>query len=82
MPLRPSLRYHASQYILLIDDGEPACCKEAFEGENNIKWKKDMKEELKSLYDDKRWDFVEWPKERKILKNMCFHIIKHESKGN
>ena len=81
-PHRPSQRYSPLEYILLTDEGEPTCFQEACEGDNNIKWKKDMKEELKSLYDDKRWDFVEWPKERKILKNMCFHIIKHEGKGN
>jgi hypothetical protein len=67
-PHRPSQRYPPSEYILLTDEGEPVCFQEACEGENSIKWKKAMQEELKSLHDNKTWDLVEWTKRKKGFK--------------
>ena len=81
-PQRPSQRFSPFEYILLTDEGEPTCFQEACEGDNNIKWKKAMQEELKSLHDNKTWDLVEWPKGRDVLKNKWMYKIKHEGKEN
>ena len=66
----------------MTNEGEPSYFQETSKGNNNIKWKKAMQEELKSLHDNNMWELVEWPKGRNVLKNKWVCHIKHEGKEN
>ena len=40
---QPSKRYSPNEYVILTDDGEPECFREAMESEENRKWLDAMK---------------------------------------
>eukprot|EP00253_Pinus_taeda_P023266 PITA_23266 len=76
-PHKPSQRYPPSNYILLIDEGEPNCFQD-YKVEHNEEWKKAMEEEMNSLQENKTWELVNLPKGRKALQNKWVYRIKHE----
>ena len=66
---KPPQRYPPSNYILLIDEGEPNCFQEACKVKHSKEWKKAMEEEMNSLLENKTWELVNLPKGRKALQN-------------
>jgi len=81
-PHTPSQRYPPSNYILLTDEGEPNCFQEACKVEHSKEWKKAIKEEMNSLQENKTWELVNLPKDRKALQNKWVYKIKHEGNEN
>jgi len=43
------MRYSPNEYVILTDDGEPECFREAMESEEKRNWLDAMKYEMKSL---------------------------------
>ena len=80
-PHKPSQRYPPSNYILLTDEGEPHCFREACDDEHSKDWKKSMQEAVDSLLENKTWELVRLPKGRKTLQNKWVYKIKHEGEG-
>ena len=80
-PHKPSQRYPPSNYVLLTDDGEPSCFQEACDDEHSKDWKKAMQEEMDSLLENKTWELVKLPKERKSLQNKWVYRIKQDGEG-
>ena len=80
-PHKPSQRYPPSNYVLLTDDGEPSCFQEACDDEHRKDWKKAMQEEMDSLLENKTWELVKLPKERKALQNKWVYRIKQDGEG-
>ena len=54
-PHEPSEKYPPSNYILLIDEGEPHWFQEACDNEHSKDWKNVMQEETNSLLENKTW---------------------------
>ena len=66
----------------LTIDEEPVSFKQALKCSNSEKWLNAMKEELKSMDDNKVWDLVELPKGSKRVGCKWVFKIKRDSKGN
>ena len=65
----PSTRNPSSEYILLIDKGEPECFQEVESHKDKQSWMKAMQEEMNSLHKNKTYKLVELPKGKKELRN-------------
>jgi len=61
---------------------EPATIKQAFEGEHAEEWKAAADEEYHALMENKTWELVDRPKERKVLSNKWVFRIKYQSDGS
>ena len=75
---QPSTRYPSSEYILIVDDGEP----ESFQAVQSHKekdcWIKAMREEMNSLWKNDTYELIELPKGRKALKNKWLFKLKND----
>lgn len=63
-------------------DEDPVSFKQAMECSNSEKWFNAMKEELKSMDDNKVWELVELPQGSKRVGCKWVFKTKHDSKGN
>ncbi|KAK8957981.1 hypothetical protein KSP39_PZI000375 [Platanthera zijinensis] len=72
----PSTRYSASEFILLIDAGEPESYVEAVESTEKSQWMVAMQEEMQSLQKNHTYDLVRLPKGKKALKNRWIFRVK------
>ena len=63
-------------------DEDPVSFRQAMESVNSEKWLNAMKEELKSMDDNKVWDLVELPKGSKRVGCKWVFKTKRDSKGN
>ena len=59
--------YYVTSVALTANDDEPLCYREAVEGSNSYKWKEAMKDEMKALNKNAKWDLIEIPNDRKIV---------------
>ncbi|WVY92537.1 hypothetical protein V8G54_031625 [Vigna mungo] len=57
-PKQLSKKYSTNEYVMLTDEGEPRCYKEAIESEEKQKWLDAMQDEMKSLHDNHTYDLV------------------------
>ena len=76
---QPSKRYSPNKYVILTDDGELECFREAMESEEKRKWLDVMKDEMKSIHDNHTFDLVKLPKGKRALDNMWIYRVKHKS---
>ena len=65
--------------MILIDDGEPECFREAMESKEKRKWLDAMKDGMKSIHDNHNFDLVKLSKGKKALDNRWIYKVKHES---
>ncbi|KAI5327124.1 hypothetical protein L3X38_026520 [Prunus dulcis] len=79
---RPSCRYSPDDYVLLTDEGEPECYKEALTHDQQDKWLKAMHEEMQSLHENHTYDLVNLPKGRRALKNKWVYRLKTEENNS
>ncbi|WVZ16815.1 hypothetical protein V8G54_009797 [Vigna mungo] len=63
-------------------DEDPLSFRQAMKSNNSENWLNAMKEELKSMDDNKVWDLVELPKGSKRVGCKWVFKTKHDSKGN
>ncbi|TYK14839.1 reverse transcriptase [Cucumis melo var. makuwa] len=70
-----------SEFDLSIDN-DPVSFSQAIKGDNSTKWLDAMKEELKSMNDNKVWDLVKLLKESKRVGCKWVFKIKRDSNGN
>ncbi|KAA0040148.1 UBN2 domain-containing protein [Cucumis melo var. makuwa] len=63
-------------------DNDPVSFSQAIKGDNSTKWLDAMKEELKSMNDNKVWDLVKLLKESKRVGCKWVFKIKRDSNGN
>ncbi|WVY90570.1 hypothetical protein V8G54_036084 [Vigna mungo] len=63
-------------------DEDPVSFRQAMESNNSENWLNAMKEELKSMDDNKVWDLVELPNGSKRVGCKWVFKTKHDSKGN
>ena len=54
----PLTRYLSSEYILLIDEGEPECFQEVESHKDKQSWMKAMQEEMNSLHKNKTYELL------------------------
>ena len=54
-------------FVLVIDNGKPSCYKEAMLAGGHAKWELAMKSELASIENNRTWDLVPLPKDKKVL---------------
>jgi hypothetical protein len=65
---RPPERYSPSlYYLLLTDSGELESYEEAMQVDTKKKWEQSMKEEMDSLVNNRTWDLVHFPAEKKSI---------------
>ena len=77
----PSTRNPSSEYILLIDKGEPECFQEVESHKDKQSWMKAMQEEMNSLHKNKTYELVELLKGKKALRNKwVFKLKKYSEK--
>jgi len=76
---QPSKWYSLNEYVILTDDGEPECFREAMESEEKRKWLDAMKDEMKSIHNNHTFDLVKLPKGKRALDNRWIYRVKHES---
>ena len=69
------IRY-ASQYVLLNDEGEPLCYKEAMVHEHKEKWLSAMQDEMDSMHENYTYDLVELPKGKREPRNKWVYKVK------
>ena len=67
--------------MTLTESGEPEDFSEVLSHKEKDKWVSAMREELKSLHENKTYELVNLPKGRKVLKNKWVYRLKHEE-GN
>ena len=60
---------------------DPTSFKEAMESEHASTWYEAMKEEMKSMSDNKVWDLVEIPKGAKTVGCKWVYKTKYDSQG-
>ena len=74
---------------LITNDGETSCYQEAMKVSESAKWKLAMKEEMDALENNKTWDLVELPKDRKsvgykwvykLKKGVDDNVAKHKAR--
>ena len=70
---------YASQYILLIDEGEPECYEEAITNEHKEKWLSAMQDEMDSLHENYTDDLVELLKGKRSLRNKWVYKVKSKT---
>ena len=71
----------AEPELLLSDQVEPTSFKEACKASDSNKWQAAMQEEMDSLLQNKTWDLVPLPPNRKALKNRWIYRLKDEGKN-
>ncbi|CAM8940925.1 unnamed protein product [Rhodiola kirilowii] len=93
-PLRRSIRERRSaisnDYVVytvenecdLSLDEEPTSFRNAMESNDSDKWLIAMKEEIKSMHDNRVWDLVELPEGFKAVGSKWTYKTKRDSKGN
>ena len=62
--------------MLLIDSGEPSCYKEAMLVGDKSQWELAMKSEISSIEQNKTWELVPLPKDKKL-----YHVNGSSKKG-
>ena len=70
----------AEPELLLSDQVEPTSFKEACKASDSNKWQAAMQEEMDSLLQNKTWDLVPLPPNRKALKNRWIYRLKDKGK--
>jgi hypothetical protein len=67
--VNPPTRYddYVSSVALVSNDGERSCYQEEMKVSKSVKWKESKKEEMDALENNKTWDLVELPKDRKVV---------------
>ena len=68
--------------ILYTDSDEPECYEEVLQDSFQLKWELAMKEEMKSLHQNKTWELVKLPEGRKTLQNKWVYRLKEEADGS
>ena len=68
--------------VLLLEEDEPACYKEAMDDEDSNKWQDAMNSEMKSMYDNQVWDLVELPEEVRPIDCKWIFKKKTDADGN
>ena len=84
-PLRQrkvSFLYPYSQYVLLIDEGEPECYEEAMTYVHKEKWDSAMQDEMDSLHENHTNELIELPKGNKALLNKWVYKLKTGEDGS
>lgn len=67
---RPPVQYSPStNYLLLIENGEPECYSKDFKMKDFVHCKKAMEEEFSSLDKNMTWSLVKLPEGKKALQN-------------
>ncbi|KAK9006732.1 hypothetical protein V6N11_019066 [Hibiscus sabdariffa] len=79
---RSSILYSSNDYVLLTDEGEHECYKEAMETECKDLWAEVMKDELQSLHDNHTFELVKLPTSKRALKNQWVYRVKQEEKSS
>ena len=79
--VKPSTKYPKSTYVTLTESGELDDFSEALSHKEKDKWVSVMRDELKSLHENKTYELVNLPEGRKVLKNKWVYRLKHEE-GN
>ena len=74
--------YSVEQECDLSIDKDPLSFKQAMNCDDSEKWYNAMKEELKSMDDNKVWDLVELPNGAKQVRCKWVYKTKRDSKGN
>ena len=64
---RPARYTDTVAYALPVIEGVPCTYKDAVQGTENLKWKKAMDEEMKSLHKNQTWELVQLPKGKKAI---------------
>ena len=77
-----SSRYPASQYVLLIDIGEPECYEEAMTCVHKEKWYNAMQEEMNFLHENYTYELMELLEGKKALRNKWVYKLKTGEDGN
>ena len=77
---QPSIRYPSSEYILIVDEGEPESFQEIQSHKDKDCWIKAMQEEMNSLGKNDTYKLTELPKGRKALKNKWAFKLKNDNK--
>ncbi|KAL0426944.1 UNVERIFIED_CONTAM: Retrovirus-related Pol polyprotein from transposon TNT 1-94 [Sesamum latifolium] len=72
-------RFRDFHLALNIEDSEPASFDEALKSPKSELWLKAMKEEMKSLHDNKTWVLVPKPKDASIVDCKMIVKLKHEN---
>jgi len=76
------MEYLVEQECHLSIDKDPLSFKQAMNCDDSKKWHNAMKEELKSMDDNKVWDLVELPNGAKQVGCKWVYKTKHDSKDN
>ena len=76
---QPSTRYPSSEYILIVDEGEPESFKEVESHKDKDCWIKAMQKEMNSLWKNDTYELTELPKGRKALKNKWVFKLKNDN---
>ena len=64
---RPARYTDTVAYALPVIEGVPCTYKDAIQNTENLKWKKAMDEEMKSLHKNQTWELVQLPKGKKAI---------------
>ena len=64
---RPARYTDIVAYALPVIEGVPCTYKDAIQNTENLKWKKAMDEEMKSLHKNQTWELVQLPKGKKAI---------------
>ena len=74
--------YPTSQYVLLIDEGEPECYEEAMIDVHKEKWYSAMQDEMDSLHENHTYDLMELHEGKKALRNKLVYKLKRIEDGS
>lgn len=79
---KPQTKYPATEFVLLIDGGEPESYEEAMMDNYKEEWLKAMQEELQSLHENLTYKLVVLPKGKRALKNKWMYKLKTEENNS
>ena len=68
-------------YCNIAELSTPRNLKEALEGDDKLKWKEEIDNEIESLEENETWELVDLPKERKPIGVKWVFKIKENSEG-
>ena len=68
--------------VMLLDNDEPMSYEEAMVGPDSNKWLEAMKSEIGSMYENKVWPLVDFPKDWQAIENKWIFKKKTYADGN
>ena len=75
-------KYPTTEFVLLIDGGEPKFYEEAMMDDHKEEWLKAMQEEMQSLHKNLPYKLVVLPKGKRALKNKWVYKLKTEENNS